>query len=155
MYEAIPYIEKAMANDSPEMKKYYKLPLARLGNQKYEAELLDGMYKNNFDYNIIGFLRTAKTLEAIIESLKKSGQATIKIPMQTREGRWVEAEVEQDSYNCIYLGQLIYKNLIPELPFKFDGLSLAMCEIPEAEINKVVEWLEQNRESIVLNRDYH
>jgi hypothetical protein len=75
--------------------------------------------------------------------------------MHTREGRWVEAEVEQDPYNCVYLRQLIYKNLIPELPFKFNDLSLSMCEISEAEINKVVEWLEQNRDRIVLNRDYH
>jgi hypothetical protein len=155
MYEAIPYIEKVMMNDSPQMRKYYKLPLARLGNKEYENELLDSMYRNNFDYHVIGFLRTANALEAIIESLKKLGQATIKIPMHTREGRWVEAEVEQDPYNCVYLRQLIYKNLIPELPFKFNDLSLSMCEISEAEINKVVEWLEQNRDRIVLNRDYH
>lgn len=154
--EAIPYIEKAMAIDYQEMGKYYKLPLARLGNQKYEAELLDSMYKtNHFDYRVIGFLRTPNALNAIIESLKLKGRPKGKIPAQNKEGKWVEVEMEGEPYNCYYLRGLILSNLIPELPFKFDGLLLATCEIPEVDIEQVIKWLEQNRGSIVLNRDYH
>lgn len=156
MYEAIPYIEKAMKNDYPQMRKYYKLPLARLGNKEYETELLDSLYRIKvFDYGIIGFIRTPKALNAIIESLKLKGRPKGKVPAQNREGKWVEVEIEGEPYNCAYLRGLIRSNLIPDLPFKFDELSLAMCEIPENDIDQVVKWLEQNRDRIVLNRDYH
>jgi len=156
MYEAIPYIEKAMMNDYPQMRKYYKLPLARLGNKEYETELLDSLYKiKNFDYRIIGFLGTPKALNAIIESLKLKGRPKGKVLAQNKDGKWVEIEIEGEPYNCAYLRGLIRSNLIPTLPFKFDELSLAMCEIPEKDIEQVIEWLELNRESIVLNRDYH
>jgi len=156
MDEVIPYIEKAMADDHPESKKYYKLPLARLGNKVYEIEFLDSMYKtNNFDYHIIGFLRNSNSLNAIIGSLKLIGKPKGKISAKNREGKWVEVEIEGDPYNCNYLRQLIYQNLIPDLPFNFDGLSLAMCEIPEEDIKNVINWLENNRSSIVLSLDYH
>lgn len=156
MYDAIPYIEKAMTNDYPQMKKYYKLPLARLGNQQYERELLDSLYKIKiFDYGIIGFIRTPESLNAIIESIKLKGRPKGKVPVQNKEGKWVEVEIEGEPYNCAYLRGLIRSNLIPELPFKFDELSLAMCEIPENDIEQVVKWLEQNRDRIKLNPNYH
>lgn len=154
--EALPYIEEAMKNDNLEMKQYYKLPLARMGNQEYENELLDSMRKINFyDYHILGFLRTTRALDAIIQSLKVKGRPKGKITVPNKEGELVEIEIEGEPFGCYYLRGLIKSNLISTIPFVFDDLSLALCEISDSDILKVVEWLEQNRNSLVLNYDYH
>jgi hypothetical protein len=160
MENAIPYIEEDMNTWNsklyPAIYQGFKLPLARLGNKLYESELLDSMLiKKYLDFHILGFISTPKTIDIIIQGLKMQGRPKGKTSGLTNEGKWIEAETEGEPYNCFYLRELIYKNLITNFPFKFDGLSLAMCEISNEDIARVVDWLERNRDRIVLNRDYH
>lgn len=156
---AIPYIEKRMKSwefKNVEIYNFFKLPLARLGNKKYESELLDEMIlTSKIDLHIAGFICTGKTIDVILAGLKLKGKPRQVVSGVNSKGELVSFEVEGDNYSCTYLKDLVFKNLIENFPFKYDIMSLTMCEISENDIDNVIEWIENNKNQIDLNRDYH
>jgi hypothetical protein len=147
MKEAIPIIEAQLEHENYEsIKETYKLALARLGENKYETEILN---KPNIAYYLptIGFLATKNVLDKIINELKEDSS---NYKIETSAGN----HLITIPYICEFLIFQNDVNFIMNFPFKYNNLSLD-CDIGNAERNKVIKWLEQNRDRIVLNRDYH
>ena len=147
MKEAIPIIEKQLAEENYEsIRNIYKLALARLGNTKYEEEILN---RSNvaYDLEIIGFLATKNSIDKVIKELK-TDESNYKIEMSAGN------PVITIPYVCEFLIFQDDVNFIMNFPFNYDNLTLD-CGIGKEERGKIIKWLEQNRESIVLNRDYH
>lgn len=159
MQLAIPYIEKRMKSwefKNVEIYNFFKLPLARLGNKKYESELLDEMIlTQKIDLHTAGFICTGKTIDVILAGLKLKGKPRQIVSGVNSKGELVLFEVEGDNYSCTYLKDLVFKNLIENFPFKYDIMDLTMCKISENDIYNVIEWIEKNKNQINLNRDYH
>lgn len=147
MQETIPVIEKQLSEENYEsLRNIYKLALARLRNTKYEEEILS---KQNIAYDLqtIGFLATKNAIDKVIKELK-TDESNYKIEMSAGN------PVITIPYVCEFLIFQDDVNFIINFPFKYDNLTLD-CGIGKEERDKIIKWLEQNRDSIVLNRDYH
>lgn len=147
MREAIPIIEEQLEHENYEsIRDMYKLALARLGNAKYETEVLN---KPNIAYYLptIGFLATKAALDKVVNELKED-KSKYKIEMSAGN------PLITIPYICEFLIFQNDVNLIMNFPFKYNNLSLD-CDIGNEERNKIINWLEQNRDRIKINRDYH
>jgi hypothetical protein len=147
MKEAVPIIvERLEYVNSENIRDLYKLSLARLGNAKHETEILT---KPNIAYYLstIGFLASRNALDKVIKELKED-KSHYKIEMSAGN------PLITIPYICQFLIFQDDVNFIMDFPFKYNKLSLD-CDIGKEEKNKIIKWLEQNRDKIVLNRDYH
>ena len=163
--KVIPLLELAYQKDKqelyPENKYTYKAALARLGKKKYESEILDKMMKESpIYYNIVAFICTDKSKDVFIKGLKNNrptkgfvhGYGSTKTPNSTDTTindniEWIGAPLNLSLYK-----ELIINRIIINLPIEYYQKSLYL--INQNDIESLVEWLEQNRNKIQLNRDY-
>ncbi len=149
MKETIPIIEEKLKHENYESTRDdYKLALARLGNVEYEAEILK---KPNiaYDFSILCFLGTNNILGMIINTLKEDTSSSYSYS----KGGIIYVNIP---YICEFLRFQEEENLIMDFPFKYDFSLLGFdCKIGNEEKNKIIKWLEENRDRIKINRDCH
>lgn len=93
------------------------------------------------------FLQKKNAIDKVIKELK-TDESNYKIEMSAGH------LVITIPYVCEFLIFQDYVNFLINFPFKYDNLTLD-CGIGKKERDKIIKWLEQNRDRIVLNRDYH
>lgn len=171
IYEAIPYIEKYLETHN---NRRLKVHLARLGNEKYEKEIIaDNLQKKYVSFEELVYINTHKSKQAIIQCLRIEGLEHGHFTALNDKGQYITVEADCMPYKLTNLQTLVMGNyFITDLPYvekyKMENLTIDDIINPPSEdiakwINKeldesffplceeVAKWMEDNIDKLEVN----
>ncbi|MCQ2976153.1 MAG: hypothetical protein MJ211_15235 [Bacteroidales bacterium] len=135
---------------------YLQVCLARLGNKKYQNEIIKRNLSLKFlNYSELAFMNTKEAIQTMIQGLRIEGQDYGIVGELNNNGEYVYSETKGDYYKSRNLQNLLIGDyLIPKIPFKIDMLTLFTEEIPESLCEDVAKWMEDNIDILQINPEF-
>ncbi|MCQ2975554.1 MAG: hypothetical protein MJ211_12205 [Bacteroidales bacterium] len=158
MYELIPNLEKLLVEDTLN-KRVYKLCLARLGNIKYQKEIINEVYKTGIiNCSELGFLNTADIYKAIIFGLRVDGMFTqVGTGLNRLTGKYETHEFEMGTNKFHNFENVVYSNIFTSvIPNSFLERQLKMImetdQLEDLELcEELAKWLEDNKNKLYVS----